>query len=116
MKVLVKWSLLLGINEKNVNSNYAIAAWALCVRSEIREDVKNRLAGDHRIAIEGVIQKLYSHNFDANVTLLIDTFWDEHKSFMNETGVFAMPSRWNVPDAIQGNSHLWHEKYSLPYT
>ena len=27
-----------------------------------------------------------------------------------------MKTRWNSPDVVNGNSHLWHDKYSLPYT
>ena len=29
---------------------------------------------------------------------------------------FHEKSRWGTPDVLAGQSYLWHEKYSLPYT
>ena len=36
-----------------------LLAWALCVAPEIRQDVQERMSGEHREAIEGVIKKLH---------------------------------------------------------
>jgi hypothetical protein len=47
---------------------------------------------------------------------IIDTFWNEFKSFQQCTHPFAEPSRWATVDVTQENSFLWQEKYSLPYT
>ena len=48
--------------------------------------------------------------------LLVDMFWDEYKDFSNKHGVFRKAGRWLTADVLAGKSHLWHEKYSLPYT
>ena len=29
---------------------------------------------------------------------------------------YAAASRWNVPEVMQGQSHIWNKKYALPYT
>ena len=103
--------------------DFAIAGWALSILPEIREDVKLNLDGDKRIAIERVIAKLHvvpnpnSEVATDEVVVIIDTFWKEFGDFQNKTGVYVLrPGRFLLPDAINGNSHLWHELYSLPYT
>ena len=51
------------------------------------------------------------------IDVIIDTFWKEFGHFQNKTGVYGLhPGRFLLPDAINGNSYLWHELYSLPYT
>ena len=101
---------------KPVNSDFAITSWALCVMPEIREDVQARMKGAQRLAIERAVTKLYAHDVDADIPSILDTFWNEYKDFSNRTGCFSNPSRWTIPDAVDGKSHLWHKKYSLPYT
>lgn len=102
--------------KKIVNSDFAILGWMLCVMPEVMADVKQRMTGEHRDAAERVINKLYAHKVEANMAEIIDTFWNEHKDFCNKAGVFNRQNRWNVMDVVIGNSHIWHEKYSLPYT
>ena len=80
---------------------------------EVRKDVATRLTGTHRDAIPN------THPLDIarmTPTDIIDTFWNEFKSFQQCTHPFAEPSRWTTVDVTQGNLFLWHEKYSLPYT
>ncbi len=103
--------------------DFAIAGWALSILPKIREDVELNLDGDKRIAIERVIAKLHvvpnpnSKVANDEVVVIIDTFWKEFGDFQNKTGVYGLyPGRFLLPDAINGNSHLWHELYSLPYT
>jgi hypothetical protein len=118
--------------KEKVNSDYAITAWALSTIPAIREDVKVRLKGRHRLSIESTVKKLmigkhrtkieeamkelYSHKGVVHTGMVTDTFWNEFKQWQNKTGVFSERCRWNAPDAANGNAHLWHEKYSLPYT
>ena len=52
---------------KKVVSDFAILAWILSVKPEIREDVKERCVGKHRDAAERVIKKLYAHDVDADM-------------------------------------------------
>ena len=110
--------------KSKIEHEYAIAAWALCVMPEVRKDVAARLTGTHRDAIEEVVRRLHltpcpnTHPNISRMTIadIIDTFWNEFKSFQQCTHPFAEPSRWATVDVTQGNSFLWHEKYSLPYT
>ena len=76
-----------------------------------------------RMSIERVIAKLHvapnpnSKVANDEVVVIIDTFWKEFGDFQNKTGVYGLrPGRFLLPDAINGNSHLWHELYLLPYT
>ena len=49
-----------------------------------------------------------------NVTL--DVFWTEYTVFNNEVGWYdADEFIWKSKDISDGNSHLWHKKYSLPF-
>ena len=102
--------------KKPVNSDFAILGWMLCVKEEVMDDVRERMTGEHRDAAERVITKLFAHDVDVDINEKIDTFWNEHKDFCNKSGVFKKMNRWNVQDVKRGKSHLWHEKYSLPYT
>ncbi len=47
---------------------------------------------------------------------IIDTFRNEFKAFQNCTQPYHDMSRWASSDCVNGQSYLWHEKYSLPYT
>ena len=49
------------------------------------------------------------------VTLYL--FWTENIAFDNMIGYFdADEFIWNSKDISDRNSHLWHQKYSLPFT
>jgi hypothetical protein len=64
---------------KPIESDFAVTGWALCVMADVREDVAARLNGTHRRKIERVVEKLYAHDVNADMPLLIDTFWNEFK-------------------------------------
>ena len=50
-----------------------------------------------------------------NVTL--DVFWTEYTAFDNKVGSYdADEFIWKSKYISDGNSHLWHQKYSLPFT
>jgi hypothetical protein len=107
-----------------VEHAYSITAWALCVMTEIREDVRVRMIGTHRDAIEEVVKRLHLPpclnkrvDLSAMTTAdIVDTFWNEFKAFQSCSEPFHHTSRWATKDVSSGRSHLWHEKYSLPYT
>ena len=100
------------------------SAWVLCVMKEIREDVRVRMIGTHRDAIEEVVTRLHLPpclnkrvDLSAMTTAeIVDTFWNEFKAFQSCSEPFHHTSRWATKDVSSGRSHLWHEKYSLPYT
>ncbi len=75
------------------------------------------------MAIERVIAKLHmapnpnSKVANDEIELIIDTFWKEFGHFQNKAGVYGLCSgRFLLPDALNGNSYLWHDLYSLPST
>ena len=118
--VLFHWNR----RRKKIEHEYAIAGWALSIVSEVRIDVRERMRGEHRDAIECVIRRLHvapcanTHPDIASMSEaeIIDTFWNEFKSFQNCDRPYHDLHKWAVPDVIAGRSYLWHEKYSIPYT
>ena len=113
--------------KEKLEHEYAVTAWALCVMEDVREDVSQRLnnaGGKYRDAIEKVVSRLHqlpcanTHPDVLKMTEgeIIDVFWNEFKAFHNKTEPFHQPARWSTSDVLNGQSHLWHEKYSLPYT
>ena len=101
-----------------IEHEYAITAWALCVMDDVREDVRVRLIGEHRLAMEKVIKRLHlppcpnQHPEVMSMTeaQIVDVFWDEFKAFRNCTPPFDEKSCWATPNITAGRSHLWHEK------
>jgi hypothetical protein len=113
--------------KEKLEHEYAVTAWALCVMEDVRQDVSlrlNDLGGKYRDAIETVVTRLHQlpcANMHPDVHKMtegeiIDIFWDEFKAFQNKTEPFHQPARWSTSDVLNGRSHIWHEKYSLPYT
>ena len=110
--------------KQRIEHEYSIAAWALCVMASVWTDVRERLTGEHRDAIEKVVTRLHvppcpNPNPTVHTMLpheIIDTFWNEFKAFQNCTQPYHDMSRWASSDCLSGKSYLWHEKYSLPYT
>jgi hypothetical protein len=91
---------------------------------DVCKDLRLRLKGVEYDAIEEVVKRLHlppcqNKSVDLSKTSLaeiIDTFWNEFKEFQCYTEPFHHPSWWATPDVSYGRSHIWHEKYSLPYT
>ena len=51
------------------------------------------------------------------MALTQDTFWTEYTDFDKNICSFdADELIWKIKDIKDGNSHLWHQKYSLPCT
>jgi hypothetical protein len=119
-QVIWHWSK----RKQRIEHEYAIAGWALCIMEDVRKDVQEQLMGMHHDAIEKVVNQLYmptcpnTNPAVSSMSLhnIIDTFWNEFKAFQNSTHPYHEPSRWATYDATKGNSYLWHEKYSIPYT
>ena len=101
--------------KNKIEHEYAIAGWALCVMPEVRKDVAARLTGTHRDAVAEVVRRLHltpcpnTHPDIARMTPadILDTLWNEFKSFQQCTHPFVKPSRWATVDVTQGNSFLW---------
>lgn len=104
--------------------DYAITGWAMSVSREVRDHAIENLTPEDREAIERVVRRL--HAFPCpnkhpslickSIDEVVDLFWDEFMTFQKKTKPFHNLARWNCAHARDGKSHLWHEKYSLPYT
>ena len=47
----------------------------------------------------------------------LDLFWTKYTAFDNKVGSYDDDEFiWKSKDISDGNSHLWHHKYSLPFT
>jgi hypothetical protein len=96
--------------KKRIEHEYAIAGWALSVVDEIRKDVRALLRGEHRTAIEIVIRRLHetpranTHPdiVSMDISDIIDTFWNEFKSFQNCDRPFNDAGKWASPDVTHG--------------
>ena len=112
-----------------IDHAYATCAWALSVLPQVREDVAERMTGEDRKDIEEIVKKLHSVPnpnkgrgpdgtpvAEMDPDTIVDLFWDEFLAFQKKTSPFDRPARWNATNALKGQSHLWHEKYSTPYT
>ena len=108
--------------KKNIEHEYAIAGWALCVMEDVRKDVLLRMTGEHQLAIEKVITRLHAppnpNTAVSSMSLpeILDTFWNEFKAYQHRTYPYDAASRWLSQDIVNGNSYLWHEKYSMRTT
>ncbi len=91
---------------------------------DVCKDVKMRLKGAERDAIEEVVRRLHLppclnkrvNLSDMSSTDIVDTFWNEFKAFQSCSEPFHHPSHWVTQDVTCGRAYLWHEKYSLDYT
>ena len=101
--------------KEKIEHDFAISDWSLCVMKEVREAVAARMNGSHREAIERVIRKLY---FDEprDMDVVINEFWKGFKHWQQKLGKYGVKiGRWLLPAVVRGASHIWHERYSLPY-
>lgn len=99
-----------------IENPFATLAWICSVDPEVRKDVKARFKKvEHQDDIEKTITitKLYAHETDANIPEILNTFWKEWRHFSDEMGMYEQRNRWNVRDALEGNSAEWHSHYSL---
>ena len=47
--------------KKRLEHDDAITAWALCVMPEVRQDVADRMTGEHNDAMARVVRRLHNH-------------------------------------------------------
>ena len=101
--------------KENIEHDFVIAAWSLCVMKEVREDVAALMNVSHRKAIERVIRKLY---FDdpRDMDVVINEFCKGFKHWQQKLGKYGVNIvRWIIPEVVRVVAQIWHERYSLPY-
>ena len=89
----------------------------LCVIPHIHKDEKYHSDRDHRKQVINVINALFSGASEEEMAVTLDLFWTEYTAFDNMIGSYdADEFIWKSKDISDGNSHLWHQKYSLSFT
>ena len=67
--------------------------------------------------VNNVIKKLFCGSSEEEMNVTLDVFWTEYIVFDNTVGSYdADEFIRKIKDSSDGNSHLWHQKYSLPFT
>ena len=95
----------------------SLAGWFCSPVFEIRQDVINYEVGADRLKVEEVIRKLYYPIRDEDLGVVIETFWREFDEFQTRRGPsYSRAWIWQSEEIKQGNCHLWHKMYSVPFT
>ena len=67
--------------------------------------------------VNNVIKTLFHGVPEDKIAVTQDIFWTEYTEFDNNIGSFDTDEFiWKSKDIRNGNSHLWHQKCSLPCT
>ena len=78
---------------------------------------ENNLTVEHLNQVNVVIKTLFCGIPDDEMNDTLDTFWSECNAFNYKNGIYDSDDFiWISKDILQGNSHIWHQKHSLPYT
>ena len=89
----------------------------LCVIPHIRKDAKDHSDRNHRKYFNNVIKTLCSGSSEEKMNVTLDVFWTYYTAFDNNVGSYdADAFIWKRKDISDDNSHLWHQKYLLPFT
>ena len=89
----------------------------LCVITHILNDERYFSDSDHRKQVINVIKKLFHGLSEDEIAVIQDIFQTEFTEFDNKNGlVDGDEFIWKRKDIRDGNSNLWHQKYSIPCT
>ena len=103
--------------EKNINTDYAVTDWMFCVIPHIREDVFKNAQNKHHIQVNNVIKTLFAGSTQKELHGTLATFWSEYINFNQNNDPFdSNEFFWNSKYISDGNSHICHQKYSIPST
>ena len=101
--MLQKWKS----RQDKLNHDWAIVGWALSVSEDVREDVKERMTGGHRDAIERVITRMFQHPCHFKISgldttdmgAIIGTFWEEFKDLIEDWERLLLVTNDSVAEA-----------------
>ena len=89
----------------------------LCVILHIHKDAKYHSDSENSKQVNNVINTLFSGASEEEMNVTLDFFWNEYTTFENKVVSYdANEFILKRKDISDGNSHLWHKKYSLPFT
>ena len=95
----------------------SIAGWFCSPIADIRRDVVDHEEGANRLDVEAVIEKIYYPTTDEELAQIIQTFWREFDDFQTKRGPsYSRAWIWESNEVKQGECHLWHKMYSVPFT
>ena len=104
-------------SQLHINTDFSVTGWVLCVIPHIRRDAKYRSDSDHMKQLNNLIKTLFHGLSEDKMAVTQDIFWTEYTDFDNKNGSFGSGGFiWKSKDIRDGNSHLWHQKYSIPCT
>jgi hypothetical protein len=87
LRLMQKWNK----QTQKLIHDFSISAWMVPPMPEIREDVRENHTGEHRDAIEQLIDRLFGHEVDYDedeMREMKDTFWTEFDQFHGKEGIF----------------------------
>ena len=116
-KVLDIWNK----RRKKLINDFTIAGWLLSPIPEVYSDASIHSTGEHRLAMERLLKKMYATELaddSDEFAILFNDFWADFEHFKSRTGPFNKPYIWKEsnPDLHSGRSHMWHKKNSIPFT
>ena len=101
----------------NINTDFSVTRWMLCVIPHIRKDAKYQSDSDHRKEVNNVIRTLFHELSEDEMAVTQDIFCTKYTDFYNNNGLFDGDRYiWKIKDISDGNSRLWHQKHPLPFT
>jgi hypothetical protein len=106
---------------ERLRTDISIAGWMCSSDPLVMKDVNDNHRGNHRHAVNKLLQKWYMHEVqynDIKMGELINCFWQEFEEFQSKTGSYANREYIfrNHIDLTNGNIHFWHKKESLRFT
>jgi len=103
-----------------LSHDLSVSGWMVSPIKEIFDDARSFSKGsEHREAVKRLFLKWFEHESNGNKATLgsmLNKFWDEYELFVSRQGNFQKEYYWVSDDLVSGKSHLWHKKYSVPYT
>ena len=101
----------------HINTDFTVTRWMLCVITHICKNAKDHSDSDNRKHVNNVINTLFHGTSEDEMAVTKDIYWTEYNEFDNKIGSFdADEFIRKRKDIRDGNSYLWHQKYSLPCT
>jgi hypothetical protein len=95
----------------------SLAGWFCSPHDAIRQDVREHEKGVDRLEIEKVIEKIYYPSTPDALGQIIQTFWHEFDDFQTRHGrSYSRPWIWDTDEIKNGEDHVWHKIYSVPFT
>ena len=89
----------------------------ICVIPHICKDAKYNSDSDHSKQVNNIIKTLFFGSSEEEMAVTQDISWTEYTDFDKNIGSFDSDEFiCKIKDTKDGNSHLWHQKYSLPCT